>query len=419
MKKKIFLFVFLFLFYSCKEKTGSATDKNEKIELDTSELSLPADVPEIIETIPIFSSCTNYNNNLSAIAADISFIQMDFDPPFDDNKISDIALSENNIFLSGLYKVMSYDRNGKFLREIGSMGQGPKEYAQINAALQIDPVRKLIYIQDVARKALVFRFDGTFVKNIPIKVGKIALIDSSMIALRSTNNDRKMKPAPLIKFINRDGGDIKTHWSNNYPIPRQPRELLANENFLWNCNNDFYYLEFGADTIFRIAGDTLIPARVLTGNLKLSLIESNRGESGNKLRLYSNIFSQNPCIFESNRFMICRLLSDYEYFITVYDKKEKRFHRTYYDNAAESQLSHTKQMGYFYDDMVSGLNFNPKFQSMGKALALIPAAEIYEKKKEILDFIAKHPHERSNQFKKIVQEITEDDNAVLMLVTFK
>ncbi|MDR2232083.1 MAG: 6-bladed beta-propeller [Tannerella sp.] len=419
MKKKIFLYVCLFLVYSCKEYTARPVDKNTEIELDTTEFSQQADVPGEIETIPIFSNCTNYNNNLSAIAADISFIQMDFDLPFNDNQIYNIALSENNIFLSELYQVMLYDRNGKFLRKIGSRGPGPKEYVQITA-LQIDPASKLIYIQDVTKKALVFRFDGTFVKNIPIKAGIIAFIDSSMIALSSRLEDRRMKPAPLIKFINRDGGDIQTHWSKNYPIPRQPRELMSNQNFLWNGNNDYYYLEFGADTIFRIAGDTLIPSRVLTGNLKLSLTENNSGvESGNKLRLYSLLFFAHSGIFESNRFMICRLYDDYEYFITVYDKKEKRFHRTHYENAAEDQFDHRKLMGYFYDDMVSGLDFNPKFQSMGKALGLIPAVEICEKRQEILDFIEKHPNESSKQFKKIVQEITEDDNAVLMIVTFK
>jgi hypothetical protein len=212
---------------------------------------------------------------------------------------------------------------------------------------------------------------------------------------------------------------MKTLWSVHYPIPKQDRELLSHLNFLWQYKNDFYYLEFGADTIFRIAGDSLIPSRVLSGNLKLNVIENNRGDIGNKLRLFYKYYYTNTAVFESDRYMICNLHSGYEYFIMVYDKKEKQLHRTYYQNADEDLLDHRKKMAYFFDDLVSGLYFEPIGQSMGKALALIPAIEICEKRKEILDFIEKHPHEKSQQLKKIVQEITEDDNSVLMSVTFK
>jgi len=375
---------------------------------------------EII-TIPIYSRNSNFNNNLSAIAADIVFIPLDFDPPFDDSKISDIALSENNIFLSTLSSITSYDMNGKFIRQIGSRGQGPREYIQITAPLQLDHTKKLIYVQDISKRVLVYRFDGAYERTFQLKGmdGKIALIDSTLFALRQTDGDRKKNPSPFIQFVNTNGSEVKTYWSNNYPIPKGQVGVLADMNPLWNYLNNFYYLEFGADTIFRISRDSIMPSRVLTGNLKLNLVESNSAKTGSKLRILPKMFFPNSGIFESDRFIVFRLWDDYECFFINYDKKEKQLHRTYYKDASEYRTIKIKIMDYFYDDVVSGLNFNPMFQSMGKAMALIPATEIFEKKREILDFIEKHPSVRSEQLKKIVQNVTDDDNSVLMVVTLK
>ena len=421
MYKLLTISAFILLCCIFSGKKTDMTSKNIQNELGSSEYEESTDAANELVAIPIFSKTSNINNNLSAIAADISFVQMDFDPPFNDFHISDIALSENHIFLSTLSSITSYDWNGKFIRQIGSRGQGPREYVQITSPLQIDHKNKLIYVQDLIRKVIVYRFDGTFEKSFQLKDmdGKIALIDASVLALRQTDVDRRKNPSPLIQFVDNNGSEIKTYWSNHYPIPREKQQLLASMNPLWNYNSGIYYLEFGADTIFRISGNSMIPSRVLTGNLKLNVVESNSGKVGNKLRIARRIMYPDGCIFESDRFMVFRLSDDFECFYMMYDKKEKRLHRTYHKNATEDRISGTKIMAHFYDDVASGLDFYPLCQSMGKMIGLLPAFEIFEKKKEILDFIAKNPNDSSNRLKQIVQEITEDHNSVLMLVTLK
>jgi hypothetical protein len=54
-------------------------------------------------------------------------------------------------------------------------------------------------------------------------------------------------------------------------------------------------------------------------------------------------------------------------------------------------------MNYFIDDMISGLLFNPQYQSMSKAIALISAEKVVEQRKQILDFIASVGRSRSPQ----------------------
>jgi hypothetical protein len=73
----------------------------------------------------------------------------------------------------------------------------------------------------------------------------------------------------------------------------------------------------------------------------------------------------------------------------------------------------------FTDDMVSGILFNPHYQSYGKAIALVSALDIVENREKILKYIADHPSEEGNKLKPIIQKMTDDDNALMMMVTFK
>ena len=179
-------------------------------------------------------------------------------------------------------------------------------------------------------------------------------------------------------------------------------------------------MEVGADTIFRIKKDSLIPSSVLSGKYKINDIDEHfiRKMRNDKLDLLSVILRPNSGIFESDRFMIFRLMSMKELFFMVYNKTTKQFHRTFYKNAKKTR-SGIMLMDYFTDNIISGLPFNPKYQSHGKALALFPALDICERKQEILDFISSHPSEEAAKLKALVQNIKETDNPIVMIVKFK
>ena len=231
--------------------------------------------------------------------------------------------------------------------------------------------------------------------------------------------DYSRVPSQLISFTTLNGEDIKTYWSNYYPLKEKTEHNGIDTSPLWHYKSTFYYLEWGTDSIFRILGDSLIPARVLTGDLKMSLSDHFKRNTGNKLSVFMPLVqSGNSGIFESNQLMIFRLRNVYERFFMVYDKRTKQLHRTYHRDAPTTRFG-DKLMEYFIDDMVSGLPVNPLYQSMGKAIAFVSAHEIYAQKKEILDFIEKNNHEKSAQLRQIVQNITDDDNPLMIMVTFK
>ena len=415
-----------FLFFSCRKGTLN----NRSIEyipvsteaLDVKEEEYKEDLYSIIST-PIYSSTSNHNNNLSAVASDIDFIALDLEPPLRETLLlQNVELSEDIIFLSWLDGIFSYDNTGKFIERIGGVGQGPEEFVRI-ATIRLDRDNKLLYGNDMnRRRMIVYRFDGTFKKTFPLKYNEsdFVMLDSSTIVWRQSVHDREQNPSMLIRFATNNGEEIKTLWSKYFPLPIREMggALGVSANPIWNNKDTYYYMEYGTDTIFRILGDALIPTRVLTGNLKLNLTEHFNRNTGNKMRLTMPVMSSNSAIFESNQFLIFRLRSDYEIFFMIYDKSSKQLHRTYHKDASENRFG-SKNMDYFVDDMLSGLHINPLYQSMGKAIAVIPAHEISKRKQDVLNFIEKNPNEKSQRFKQTIQTITDDDNPILMIITFK
>jgi hypothetical protein len=71
-------------------------------------------------------------------------------------------------------RVMVYDRNGRFVRQIGSRGGGPGEFqAPLGLAVAPDGT---VYVSDPMRRAVsIFAPDGTFVRNAPVTAGGMAL----------------------------------------------------------------------------------------------------------------------------------------------------------------------------------------------------------------------------------------------------
>ena len=418
------ILLLVILFSSCgnrSERNRASENVQHSTEFVEYDEEFVEDLSSIV-TIPLYTAVSNHNNNLSAIASDIEFVALSFDPPLPDPfHLWNIELSENHIFLSEMRAIYSYDRTGNFIRNIGRVGQGPEGFINIST-IQLDRKNQLLYVADINRqRILVFRFDGTFERAFPIGGGRInfVMLDAQTLAWRQTISDRGRNPAPLIEFTTNNGENIKTLWSNNLPLPpSRGSRGHPDTSPLWSHNNNFYYMEFGADTIFRISENSLKPMRVLTGDLKLNFVDHFYINRGRNLRLVTPILRPNSGIFESNRFLIFRLGSDREIFFMIYDKKTREFHRTYHRNVPETPRG-ARRMDLFVDDMFSGLTMNPEYQSMGKAIAVLNAYEIYEQRQEILDFIENNPSERAHQLREIVQNITDDCNPVLAIITFR
>ncbi|MDL2247471.1 6-bladed beta-propeller [Bacteroides sp. OttesenSCG-928-J23] len=383
--------------------------------------------PKAVTEVPIYTDCQNYNNKLSAIASSIDFIPIDENPLLNDFHIINIEICDEYFFLSGMDFIYQYKKDGTFVKTIGRRGNGPKEYINIIGPLGLDCSRKLIYAHDVNRnRVVIYDYNGTFKGTFPLSGSKSAqLISSEIMALRQSISDRELSNVQKIDFLDTEGKKIRSISSHVYPIDKDKKDNLGPDmSPMWSNGANTYYLEYGTDTIFRISGTSLIAERILSGKLKSNVEEHYSNSKGKKLNIVMPILRFNSGVFESNRFMIFRLSNDYETFFMVYDKNTGRLQRTFYENAPRTFRGPKKKEGpkkhdCFIDDMISGLSFNPEYQSNGKAIALISASDICEKRKDILDFIDKHPSEKSKKLRGVIQNMTEEDNSLMMVVGFK
>lgn len=376
-----------------------------------------------LEHIALYDSYSSYCNNLSTIATDVNFIQLASKPLLNDFLIHDIQFCDNYIFVSGMKFIYQYNDDGSFIKSIGNYGKGPGEFLNLFPPLQIDQTNKLIYVLDIKFNSIyIYNFNNKLIRKFSIGStddGGFNMIDSNMLVIKQGSFQRIGPNCKAIRFIDTQGKKIKDYKSHIYPILRNGLQRYGSDTgFLWENNGLFYTLEYGSDTIFQINKSQLIPARVLNGSLKQNKNELFYEKNPANYYLASMLFRPHSAIFETNRQIIFRIWGSGKSYFAIYNKQNKRFEVTDHKNTEKTKSGMLK-MDYFIDDTYTGLRFNPLYQTNNWVMALIPALEICENRQKILTFIAKHPTQKSEYLLKLVKNMNEMDNPVLMSVKFR
>lgn len=419
----------MLLLFLCSCSSHKKADKdNDVLE------NIPDTVIEVAKVVdigrkdlPVYDECVGVKNKLSDIAEKIEFCALANEPSLNDELIGDIALTDEDIFI--LWKidaVYRFNKSGDFMNKVGTKGQGPEEYIQPTGPFALDRLGKLLYVLDVAkRKICCYNYDGTFVKNIPAgnRPSEISLTDSSMFIMRTNDQDRYYPNTLALKFIDQNGKMVKSYKSTIYPIERENSNdwhYGSGPDPLWEYDGTYYSLEYGNDTIFRIEGTDMIADRTLSGTkYKPSLHDYFHSGTGDKRIIAPLLMLPNSCIFESSRFVLFRYYEEKSRHFLVYDKTDGKVYISQHDDAPRLKRTGAILSAYFTDDLVSGMPFNPEYQSNGKLIGWLAASDIMEKRDEILQYIESHPSEESIRFKDIVVNMEEEDNSVLMIVTLK
>jgi hypothetical protein len=134
-------------------------------------------------------------------------------------EIDEIQIFDNNIFVLDMLiakKLFVYDMTGKYIRQIGTMGQGPDEYMGISYFC-IDPDRKEIYLLDYWKNRLLkYRIeDGKLLDkiNLPrsISYSDIAYVEGNIYA--DITHDDPDESDNLICKIDLKTGEFKEYIS--------------------------------------------------------------------------------------------------------------------------------------------------------------------------------------------------------------
>jgi len=305
MNKKYFLFILIivFLHFSCsKTKQGDL-------------LEIPVDIYP--KTLLPLSEIVEDITNIELEMTDESLINPDY--------IDRIIYLGSNIIVAGLNKILVFNGEGKFVRSIGSRGQGPGEYNSIQKIAIDEKNNHLYLVTNSPKKIICYDFTGKFLKE---SVNPILgyIVDANFINGELLVIDSKIDKVDEVgiytrSMINRFSDDLQLIDScifrkniNNPTSPIsyfKPDFILKSRGIVNVYCSELYMEEYAPreivlrDTLYRIEKNKLIP--------ELKLKFKNDGISGgNKFIDPSNIYRSSRYVFsiyenytDKNRYYFC------------------------------------------------------------------------------------------------------------------
>ena len=139
--KNILIGILLFLFTSCVQERGNLNCYTLSVDLKNSSLQY-SDVFSGAEVIPLETT-------------DSSLIVYPFE----------VIEHKGYFYLYDLHliKAFIFDEKGKFVRQIGNKGQGPREYTWLSS-ISIDKNRDVIHLIEPVNNYLTYTLDGNFIE---------------------------------------------------------------------------------------------------------------------------------------------------------------------------------------------------------------------------------------------------------------
>lgn len=279
-------------------------------------------VPKLQE-IPVDTQKTSVCS-LTTIASSVEAINLEFtDQSMLSDRIQRILFDDSFILIYDyrLKSVLLFERNGKFIRQIGRVGQGPGEYTAI-VDMAADFKRKHIYVSTTPIKIICYDFDGKFISTLSIRGARsLCFANGELIALSEYFNEGEKVHRSFRSVLYRINPD--SHLFDSIPIRTidNPRVAWTRpfNDFVIPVDGDFrvYYPELNVeaslrDTLFRVVKNELVPELRL--NFGTNGLTSNGERDLHLLNIYRN-----------NRFV-------FSYFYTlpfvqhrfVYDMKEQK-----------------------------------------------------------------------------------------------
>ena len=211
-----------------------------------------------LKTLKIDSTITI---NPSEVIADVSFVRLESSRSCFIGMIDQILFANDKIIVFDRRKVKGifvFDKNGKFLNRIGSLGRAANEYID-PGHIALVPGKDQVAVLDVANKKIkIYRFDGKYVgsEDLPLYILSVEYITENIkvgsIIGRQSMSIPEHKGASLLMF-NKD-------WqitSSGFQDPYQSSMNFNSTNNLTKFADRVYYTPPYEDKIYRVYPDSL------------------------------------------------------------------------------------------------------------------------------------------------------------------
>ena len=272
------------------------------------------------------------NNSLllSEIAEEITAIELELtnESLINPDRIKRIVTSENYIFVGGMDRILVFNKSGKFVRSIGSKGQGPGEYRNIRN-LAIDETNGRLFV-NTFHKIIIYDFQGNFLKesyfmnqlsglivDINYINNELLIIGYSMgredanglfnhSAIYRLNDEFQITDSCTIRSIYEPWGFSST-WAEDFILHLDSTVYLYYPQSIQSPSSEAIM----RDTLYCLENNRLVP--------ELKLKFKNNGRNGE-----GNLFISLNLVYRSSQYFFAEYFSythDIDFYCFLYDTK--------------------------------------------------------------------------------------------------
>ena len=390
MSKSLFYFVISLLFSGCVQQTGHM--KKEQSDFITID----------------FEQCYNTEQQMmiSEIADQVEYIELKTPNDIIISRIMDVIHFDDYLIIKSRSIVYLFHKNGDFICQVGSRGQGPGEYDYVYS-VEFDFHKKEIIISDYFQ-LLFYDLEGKFLRNRNVRSLELGLSDSILWMAEIISTANRQKFLAFASLLDGEGDSIAYIQNTLYGVINSERQSYISypyTSFFYHKNNVLYFKgDTSNDTIWEISGLNTRPhAFINMGKFKLpweheawiSRDEFDRNRE--KYRMVPSIVEDDNYfyLYTRSRNSIDRIPVDLKYI--VYDKTKKRGF-----SAKDNQY-----IG-LTDDILGGPPLWPFWISDEYYINAIESFELLEKVKTGI-------YSPSHSLKELLSRIGEDTNQLLIL----
>jgi hypothetical protein len=343
---------------------------------------------------------------LSYLGSKLEYIPLETDSACLIRRISGIFVSDSFLFVSDNNRLLLFNRDGNFIRQIGSSGRGPGEYLRVRD-FDIDVHNEEVYILE-GRKVLVYNFNGLFRRDFVLGFPSFEFVingNNELVFLPINFAQKTDEQEYSLYIMNKNGKNITKipkilkRINGGIAIPNSP---------LYMYTDILHFMEFGVDTLYSYENHVKKPHAIFhAGSLKLPpdpMLDEVMKLNGKVW--VDNILETNKSLFVKTYSSLAPLTSAY----CVFDK-------------TTSIITILKDKG-FINDFDGGLEFFPTYYfTENDSEYMVGLIDPFQLKTQInsMEFknsTPKYP-EKKKELEKLANSLKETDNPVLMLVRLK
>jgi hypothetical protein len=214
----------------------------------------------------------NKKISLTSITDSVKYIKLETNAKCLVGRINKIIIHNNFIYVGSFHNIFKFDMNGKFICQIGTKGQGPREYVQLR-----DFVVKNDSLFILTRnKVLTFNINGSFLTEVSFNTDGLSLNKTNSCFI--TDNDQ----TGTIDFFDKKGNmvkseKVKSNLDKKFPV----MVMYRHQNLFFQNRDNFCVNTFHNDTIYQIDKSNIFSPYLLINLGKYKLPPNKRAEAVN------------------------------------------------------------------------------------------------------------------------------------------